>query len=180
MDFELSDDQVALQEAAQDLLDGLSDPLHVRAHMATGEDLDAALWRGMVEQGWLGVAVPEDRGGLGLGWVEAAVLLEQVGAHTAPVPLLGDLVAIDALLVADHPAVDSLVAGDALGCVAWSRDPGAVAAEQRGGDWVLNGRPDPVIGASCADVAVVWTPEAVWAVDLGTLGRPARVIRGDA
>jgi len=174
MDFELSDDQVALQDAARDLLDGLSDPPHVRAHMATGHDLDAALWRGMVEQGWLGVAVPEERGGLGLGWVEAAVLLEQVGAHTSPVPLLGDLVAIDALVAADHPAAGSLVAGEAIGCVAWSRNPAAVVAEHRDGVWALSGRPDPVVGASCADVAVVWTPEAVWAVDLGAIGRPSR------
>jgi alkylation response protein AidB-like acyl-CoA dehydrogenase len=174
MDFELSDDQLALQEAARDLLDGLSDPAHVRAHLATGRDHDAALWRGMVEQGWLGVFVPEERGGLGLGWVEAAVLLEEVGSHTAPVPLLGDLVAIDALLAADHPAVASLVAGESIGCVAWSRDPAAVTASSRGGDWVLNGRPDPVIGASCADIAVVWTPSGVWGVDLAATGPPVR------
>ena len=66
MDFELSDDQAALQEAARDLLDGHADSTRVRAHLASGAPLDGALWKAMVDQGWLGVAVPEDEGGLGL------------------------------------------------------------------------------------------------------------------
>jgi alkylation response protein AidB-like acyl-CoA dehydrogenase len=37
----------------------------------------------------------------------------------------------------------------------------------------LSGRSDPVIAATAADVAVVWTPEAVYAVDLTATGRPA-------
>ena len=40
----------------------------------------------MVEQGWTALAVPEDRGGLGLGIVELALLLEEVGGHVAPAP----------------------------------------------------------------------------------------------
>ena len=51
----------------------------------------------MAEQGWPGVAVAEARGGLGLGWVEAAVLLEEIGRHTAPVPYAPQLLALDAL-----------------------------------------------------------------------------------
>ena len=71
-------------------------------------------------------------------------------------------------------AVDSLVAGEALGCVAWSRNPGAVVAEQRGGDWVARAVDPAVIGASCADIAVVWTPEGLWAAELRPSGgRPA-------
>src|SRR5215469_2747166 len=97
MEFELSEDQLALQDAARDLLDGYAAVERVRAHLASGEPRDEALWSAMVEQGWLGVAVPEADGGLGLGWVEAAVLLEEAGRHVAPVPLLGALVAIDAL-----------------------------------------------------------------------------------
>src|SRR5580704_6805733 len=140
MDFELSPDQVALQEAARDLLDDRAGHDQVRAHLESGRPFDENLWKAISGQGWLGIALPEAEGGVGLGWVEAAVLLEQVGRHTAPVPFLPSLLAIDALLVADHPSVDSLVAGEALGCVAWSRDPGAVTAEQRDGDWMLSGR----------------------------------------
>ena len=58
---------------------------------------DHKLWQALCDQGWLGVALPEDQGGLGLGWVEAAVLCEEIGRHTAPVPYLPSLVALTVL-----------------------------------------------------------------------------------
>jgi alkylation response protein AidB-like acyl-CoA dehydrogenase len=171
MEFELSDDQAALQEAARDLLDGYADHAHVRAHLASGAPRDAALWAAMVEQGWLGVAVPEEEGGLGLGWVEASVLLEEAGRHVAPVPLLGALLSLVALR--STAWAPGLLSGEQQGCVAWSSRGDAVTASPAGSGWTLSGRTDPVAGAVTADVAVVLTPDAVWAVDLGTTGRPA-------
>src|SRR4051795_2998669 len=88
MDFDLSDDQVSLRDAARGLLDGQSSPAQVRAFTEGDAPYDATLWAAMVEQGWLGVAVAEEHGGLGLGLVELAVLLEAVGAHRAPAPYL--------------------------------------------------------------------------------------------
>ncbi len=97
MDFDLSEDQQALGDAARDLLDGYAGPEQVRAFLGSGAPWDGGLWKAMIDQGWLGVAAPPERGGLGLGWVEAAVLLEQVGRHVAPTPLLSTLLAGDAL-----------------------------------------------------------------------------------
>ena len=171
MEFELSDDQTALQGAARDLLDGYADPAHVRAHLASGAPRDPALWSAMVEQGWLGIAVAEDDGGLGLGWVEASVLLEEAGRHVAPVPLLGALLSLVALR--STPWAPALLSGERQGCVAWSARRDAVTASPAGTGWTLSGRTDPVAGAATADVAVVLTPDAVWAVDLGATGRPA-------
>jgi hypothetical protein len=51
MDFDLSDDQVALQEGARELLDGLASPARVRAHTTTSAAFDPALWSAMAEQG---------------------------------------------------------------------------------------------------------------------------------
>jgi alkylation response protein AidB-like acyl-CoA dehydrogenase len=174
MEFELSDDQLALQGAARDLLDAYASPDRVRAHLAAGAPRDESVWAAMVEQGWLGVAVPEAEGGLGLGWVEAAVLLEEAGRHVAPVPLLGALVAIDALRGTEW--APSLLAGTRQGCVAWSPRPLAVdGGEVDGGtgSGAVSGAPGPVAGAATAAVAVVITPEDLWAVDLDSLGRPA-------
>ena len=47
----------------------------------------------MAELGWPGLAVPEECGGQGLGMVELAVLIEQIGYALAPAPLLLDHVA---------------------------------------------------------------------------------------
>ncbi|MBV8982082.1 MAG: acyl-CoA/acyl-ACP dehydrogenase [Acidimicrobiia bacterium] len=138
MDFELSDDQRALQDAAADLLGSLSTPERVRASAQREEAYDTALWEAMVEQGWTGVELPEARGGLGLGMVEAAVLAEQVGAHIAPAPFIENLLAAGALAAhgSQDAWVERLLAGDAVAAVAW--------------------RPDiPVAYAPVADVAVV-------------------------
>jgi alkylation response protein AidB-like acyl-CoA dehydrogenase len=172
MDFELSPDEEALRDAARDLLDGLASPSHVRAHLASAQPYDAKLWAAMVDQGWMGVALPEQQGGLGLGWVEAAVLLEEIGRHTAPVPFLPCLLAMTALT--DTAWAEPLVRGAAIACTAWSRNPTAITASPTASGARLTGRTDPVIGADVADVAVVWTPEALYAVDLTTTppGRP--------
>ena len=106
---------------------------------------DDDLWAAMVEQGWTGIAVPEALGGVGLGTVEAAVLLEQTGAHLAPVPLLQQLAALAVL--ADGPWGERLLSGEAVACVA--RTP-----LDRAGDGSVSGRPEPVIYGARADVLV--------------------------
>lgn len=146
MDFDLSDDQLALRDGARDLLDDLAAPERVRAHTAAGRGFDPQLWRAMCEQGWIGIEVPEVRGGVGLGTVEAVVLVEELGRHAAPAPLVPALLAADALARAgDDEWFERVVAGDALACVAW--DPR-----------------HPVPYAPSADVAIVLDGETVYAV----------------
>ncbi|MEZ5169318.1 MAG: acyl-CoA dehydrogenase family protein [Acidimicrobiia bacterium] len=188
MDFELSDDQVALREAASALLDARSDTTAVRAAADAG-GFDAGLWSAMVDQGWTGLAVPEMEGGLGLGTVEVAVVLEEAGRHLAPVPLLPTLVALDALRSARSDGVDgldtwigALLGGTTTAAIGWSARSAAVVAA--GGDEsLLSGRTAPAVGAPAAGVAVVCAtdraadggeraPSALYAVDLDTVGRP--------
>ena len=177
MDFDLTADQVALQAAARDLLDDRCPPARVRAVHDGGTGWDDTLWARMVEQGWLGVTVPESDGGLGLGIVELAVLLEQTGRHLAPVPFLSTAVTIEvARRVGAKDLVVALVGGEQRACIAWSADAGAVTASGAGNDWRLTGRSDPVPFGPVADVALVVAsdPEgvAVFVVDLAAVGRP--------
>jgi alkylation response protein AidB-like acyl-CoA dehydrogenase len=130
VDFELSDDQVALQEAARALLDDLAAPARIRAHLASGEPYDTGLWSAMLDQGWLVVELPEADGGLGMTFVEAMVLAEQVGRHVAPAPFHQTLLALAA--TRDTPWADRILEG-ALACVAW-RGPLTTAADARAGD----------------------------------------------
>ncbi len=175
MDFELSEDQLALRDAARDLLDGRADHDAVRAHLASGDAYDRRLWEAMGEQGWLGIALAEAQGGLGLGWVEASVLLEEVGRHTAPVPFLPSLLALTVLSRSDAAPprwLAGLAAGETLGCVGWNHQPGAASASERTGGWSVSGRFGPLEGAAVADVAVVAVPEGVFGLDLAAIGRP--------
>ena len=160
MDFDLSSDQTALRDAAKDLLDAQCGSARVRAAAA----FDADLWAAMVDQGWTGIAVAEESGGVGFGMVEAAVLLEQAGAHVAPVPLAQQLIALAVLAETENgPA---LLAGDLIAAAA--RTP-----LERHGDGTISGRPEPVIYGALADVLVVPAGDELVAVDLtGTERRP--------
>jgi alkylation response protein AidB-like acyl-CoA dehydrogenase len=118
MDFELSEDQQALRDAATELLDDRAGPAHVRAVVDAGLPFDVELWKAMVDQGWTGIAVPEASGGVGLGWVEVAVLAEAVGAHVAPAPIVQSMIALDALR--ETSWVDELLSGEVVACVSAS------------------------------------------------------------
>ncbi len=175
MDFELSDDQVALRDAAAGLLEDACPTSRVREVADTGRHLDERLWKAMAEQGWPGVERSVEDGGLGLGLVEVAVLCEQLGRHLAPVPFAGTVVAHGALASAITSGaleagaatglaegevgewVQRLSSGAAVGAVAWSRRADAVRA-RRGpdGTWRLQGRSDPVVCGPQADVLVVF------------------------
>src|ERR1700678_2472789 len=149
MDFELSPDQVALQEAARDLLDDRAGHDQVRAHLSSGRPYDESLWRALADQGWLAIALAESDGGVGLTWVEAAVLLEQIGRHTAPVPFLPSLMALTVLAAAEPAPTEwraGLVSGERIGCVGWSKVADALVAGRSGDDWAVSGRIGPVEG----------------------------------
>jgi alkylation response protein AidB-like acyl-CoA dehydrogenase len=177
MDFDLSDDQLALRDGARELLDGLASPERVRVVVDAGGGYDTALWAAMSEQGWPAIALAEDHGGLGLGPVEVAVLAEEVGRHAAPAPFVSTVLAVSAL--ADAGAVDDvgrLASGEAIGCIGWSPRADAVTATSHGADWSLTGRPAPVPYAPSAAIAVVIATDdegpATFAVDLDSVGRP--------
>jgi len=180
MDFELDDDQLALRAGAREVLDGLASMTQVRAVVDAGGGYDAELWKAMVEQGWSGVELPEVDGGLGLGAVEVAVLLEEVGRHAAPAPFLSTVLALGAIAGAGGWGewADRLARGGAVGCAAWSTSPDAVRAEADARAWLLSGRPAPALYAPSADVVVVPAtgPDgaALFGVELSAVGRPQR------
>ena len=110
MDFELSDDQLALRDAAAELLDGFASSSQVRAVVDAGGGLDAKLWAAMVEQGWTGHRRARG-GGRTRVWAGSSwrCLLEQVGALVAPAPILQHVVALELLVRAGSPLVPGVL-----------------------------------------------------------------------
>ena len=90
MDFELSDDQVALCDGIRDLCQGRFDIDTVRG-LADCGGVDRQLWGELADTGVFSLVVPEDEGGVGLGWVEAGLVFEQLGRALVPGPLVGTL-----------------------------------------------------------------------------------------
>lgn len=128
MDFDLNENARELRDLAAGLFDREVTAERLAAHERSGAPYDAELWRAMARAGLLGACLPEEAGGAGLGAVELAVLLRQVGAHVAPVPAWGSLVA--AATVAAHGTGEQrarladLAAGGAVLSVA-VREPGS-------------------------------------------------------
>ncbi len=88
MDFTTTEDQQALVGLASEILRDRATPKRLTELEAAGTWLDHDLWSRLAEAGIAGAALREDVGGGGLGFTELALLLGQVGAHVAPVPLL--------------------------------------------------------------------------------------------
>lgn len=109
MDFALSDDQRAIQEAARDFLTDAANPDMIRKVVEGDTGYDDGLWQALAgDMGFAGLMVPEAHGGLGLGAVEMALVLEETGRVLAPVPFFETAVlAVQAVLAAGSEAQQS-------------------------------------------------------------------------
>jgi alkylation response protein AidB-like acyl-CoA dehydrogenase len=96
MDFDLTEDQKEIKNVAREMLTARSPWARVR-QAAEAEEYDAPLWKEIVGLGWPGIAVAESYGGQGLGAVELAVLLEELGYACAATPFLSTAVAAAAI-----------------------------------------------------------------------------------
>lgn len=116
MDFDLTDEQREIRRVARELLAARSPMSKVR-EAAEAATYDGALWREIVELGWPGIAVPERHGGQGLGFVELAVLAEELGYACAAAPFVSTAVVAEAIGACGSEAqrerwLPALVAGE--------------------------------------------------------------------
>src|SRR5580658_7775317 len=100
MQFGLTETQQVLKNSAREFFSAECPNAEVRRLMDTDTAFDAGLWRKMAHQGWTGMLLSEEYGGLGLGLVEMAVALEEMGRARLPGPYLSTVMlagaAIDA------------------------------------------------------------------------------------
>ncbi len=124
------------------------------------------LWKQMAEMGFTGVLVPEADGGLGMGHVEAGIVLEEIGRNLTPSPFLtSSVMAATALSAAGDEArgrwLPGLVSGDSVFAVAIDEGPKhrperiATKAERSGNGFKLSGKKDFVLYGASADMIVV-------------------------
>ena len=85
MDFTLTEEQIAVRDLAAQILGDLT--TQERLGRLDDPGFDAEAWRALAQAGLLGVALPEEVGGGGQGFLGAHLLLEAVGAHAAPLPV---------------------------------------------------------------------------------------------
>ncbi len=199
MDFELSDEQVAVRELAAQFVDR-----EVAPHAAEWdrvEAVDLGIVPKLAKLGFLGMTVPEEHGGSGGDHLTYCLMVEELGRGDSSVR---GIVSVSLGLVAKTILVDGsqeqrrewlprLCAGEALGCFALT-EPGSgsdaaslrTSAVRRGDDWVLSGSKTFITNGTWADVALVFArtgeggPKGITAflVPTSSAGLSRREIRG--
>ena len=172
MDFAFSEEQNMLREQARSFFTDKSSNDRVAELALSDEGWDASLWPQMAELGWIGLSVPEDKGGAGFGFLEEAVLFEEMGYALYPGPYFATVgLALPALV--DDDSLGRVIAGEAPATFAWAERPGpslfydlenvGTKAEKTNGSWRLSGEKHLVPDAHAGGYAVVVarTPEGV-------------------
>src|ERR1700741_113596 len=177
MNFDFSDDQKQMRDAARKFLSEQCPPKAVRAVLDGKAAYAKQLWKGLGEMGFLGVPIPEEFGGAGAGHLELCVIAEEMGRALAPVPFSSTVyLAAEALLLAGSDAqkqkwLPKIASGEAIGALALfegkgNPSPKAIKLQAAGG--TLNGVKKPVPDGAIADFAVV-------AARTGSTGREADI-----
>ena len=86
MNFDFSEEQKLLQHPAREFLSDHSSLAVVRDILENDRGYSKDLWKGVADLGWLGVAIPEEYGGAGFGYLELAVIAGEIGQAIAPIP----------------------------------------------------------------------------------------------
>lgn len=164
MDFEFSAEQQQLKEQARRYLADKCPTTAVRAILEGSEPFDRALWQGLGEMGFLGAAIPEEYGGLGLGYLELCVIAEELGRALAPVPVSSSIFLVAEILKAAGSEeqkqrwLPKLASGEVIGTLAsveatGSVRPSNVALSAKAG--TLTGAKSPVLDGDIAEIAIV-------------------------
>ena len=167
MDFSFTPDQTLLKNSARAFLDEHCKPAAVRLLWDDPRGESQATWKEMAQLGWLGLSLPEEHGGSGLGMVETAILLEELGRAAYPGPYWPTMLAAHAIAAAGTDPqkarwLGAIAGGSARATLAlldtdldWNPEAVATRAEKTASGWRLTGVKRYVAWSHVADVVLV-------------------------
>jgi alkylation response protein AidB-like acyl-CoA dehydrogenase len=168
MDIGFTEEQELLRASARRFLENECPSAFVRQRMAEPEAMTEGFWQKLAEQGWFGILYPEEAGGSGLGLVDMAVLMEEMGRAVMPGPffstvLLGGAAILEAGSQSQQQEwLPRISAGAAKVSLAWTEanarwDAGGIVAigRETAGGFVLSGTKLFVADAHLSDALVV-------------------------
>ncbi len=194
MPLYLNDEQTMLRESAQQFVSEAAPVSHMRAlrdaNDATGFSRD--LWKQFAEMGFTGILIPESDGGLGLGHVEAGVVLEEIGRNLSPSPFLTTAVAAVAALNGTAQRdrwFPGILSGETVAALAIDErakhgDAIGMKAERSGNGFKLTGAKQFVAHGHVADLLIVaartaGSPEDAGGVTLFAVPKDAANLTAD-
>jgi len=163
-----TEDQAMLKDTVSDFMRTEAPTAHFREFrdMECSDGFSHALWKQFAEMGFTGMLIPEDQGGLGMGHVEAGIVLEEIGRNLSPSPFLTTAVAgVEALKAAGTGLRErwfpGIIAGETVLGLAIDEGskhrPEAIAmkAERAGNGFRLTGRKQFVVQGASAGMLIV-------------------------
>ena len=147
MDFDYSEDQIELSNLAKTIFNDLSTSDRVAEVERTDQRFDKNLWEALADAGLLGITIPENYGGLGLGMVELSLVLQQQGRKVAPVPLLATSI-LGSWAIAKYGKsaqkehwLQEICSGNQILTGAWTREKNStkLITENNGNGWRITG-----------------------------------------
>jgi alkylation response protein AidB-like acyl-CoA dehydrogenase len=166
VDFSFTEEQEAVRELASRIFSDLATPERLREVEDTDERFDRKLWGELASAGLLGIWLPEDVGGAGLGFVAAGIVAEEAGRTAAAVPIVASSV-LGAGPIAEFGDagqrrrwLEPMVAGELVltaALVEQGGDPTSpqTTATRHGESWRLDGTKSFVPGGMVAGAVVV-------------------------
>jgi len=169
MNFAFSEEQEELRRSVHRFLEDKSPVTEVRRLMETTDGYDPAVWDQMANQlGLQALAIPEEYGGAGFGYVELTVVFEEMGAALLCAPYFATVaLGANALLscgdeAAKKDLLPGIASGETIATLAFTEDSGrwdtegiTLAATPDGGSWRLDGHKMFVIDGHNANLVVV-------------------------
>jgi alkylation response protein AidB-like acyl-CoA dehydrogenase len=165
----LNEEQTLVRDSARSFLSDKAPVAHLRKLRDTrdADGFSRELWKGFAEMGFCGILIPESSGGAGLGYVEAGIIMEEIGRNLTPSPFLATaLLGATALLrggdaVRNRALLPKIASGDLL--MALAVDEGAkhapadtaLRARRSGNGFALDGRKSFVVDGHVADLLIV-------------------------
>ena len=165
MPLYLNEEQTMLRDTTRDFVAEHAPVRHMRALRDSNDSAGFSrdLWKSFAEMGFTGILIGEQDGGLGLGHVEAGVVLEEIGRNLSPSPFLTTAVAaVEALKGTAHAGrwYPGILAGETVAALAVDeaakhRDSIGLRAERSGNGFKLTGRKQFVSHGHVADLLIV-------------------------
>jgi alkylation response protein AidB-like acyl-CoA dehydrogenase len=165
MDFSLTEEQQELAGLAARILDDRMELQHLKERDRSDDWYDLDTWREFAKANLLGIALPENVGGLGLGFLDLCMVLREVGRQVAPLPMIPTLVSAALPIArfgtdAQQAVLSKVAAGEVLltaALVEYGSEPEqpATTATRDGAGWRLDGIKGSVPGASAAELVVI-------------------------
>lgn len=183
-DFGFTEEHELARAEARRFLSERCSMNEVRRLTTDAVGFDRALFREIAGMGWLGLTMREEWGGLGLGALHQALLLEEMGRVLLPSPFFGSLLAVTAIVQGGSDSqctelVPPIVKGDRIATLALlepsaSWDPAEVTttAEPADDGFVLRGAKTHVLFGNAADLVIVPCREPTGHIALFAVGLP--------